>query len=169
MKKEIILLLAIFLSCFGTTIAIQNYNDGLSTITIKKILEKTKATKTNSNQYIPQKPPEDTVRERVFKDSTEELSKGPTHNGKDFNTETVSSNYKGLPKNISGQCPDFRNLRTTDVAGIYCQQVADDGTFRRQKHYFYNKKTEKLVLIPSVFFVGIGSQGKELSSFIKII
>jgi len=46
-----------------------------------------------------------------------------------------------------------KKLRTTYVPGIYCQQVADDGTYRNQKHYFYNQKKEKFVEIPGVYFI----------------
>lgn len=46
-----------------------------------------------------------------------------------------------------------KKLRTTYVDGIYCQQVADDGTYRHQKHYFYNQKTEQFVEIPNVYFI----------------
>ncbi len=48
---------------------------------------------------------------------------------------------------------DFSNLRTTYIKGIYCQQVDDDGLYRHQKHYFYNKKTEKLVEIPNMYYI----------------
>lgn len=46
-----------------------------------------------------------------------------------------------------------KKLRTTYVAGIYCQQVADDGTYRHQKHYFYNIQKEQFVEIPNLYYI----------------
>ncbi len=52
----------------------------------------------------------------------------------------------------SGQCPDFTKLRTTFMKGIFCQKNYDSDS-TKLKHYFYNTKTEKLVLIPDVYYV----------------
>ena len=55
---------------------------------------------------------------------------------------------------VNDDVPKFaKKLRTTYVNGIYCQQVADDGTYRHQKHYFYDQKKEIFVEIPNVYFV----------------
>lgn len=61
-------------------------------------------------------------------------------------------NFKKTVQN--SDVADFaKKLRTTYVPGVYCQQVADDGTYRHQKHYFYNMKKEQFVEIPDVYFI----------------
>ena len=52
----------------------------------------------------------------------------------------------------------WKNLRTTFVRGVYCQQVADDGTYRNQKHYFYNKKTQEMIEIQGMYFISNTNQ-----------
>ena len=72
---------------------------------------------------------------------------------------------------VDRQIKKFKNLRTTHVSGIYCQIVADDGTYRNQKHYFYNTQKEKLVEIPNVYYINYNNfeqaLGKLLPEFIQ--
>lgn len=67
-------------------------------------------------------------------------------------TVTKRLKMKTAPQN------DFKNLRTTHVPGIYCQQVDDNGRYSKQKHYFYNKKTEQLVEIPNLYYISTVNQ-----------
>ena len=53
----------------------------------------------------------------------------------------------------NGQCPDFSKLRTTFMDGVFCEKINANGQYKNLKHYFYNTKTEKLVLVPDTFFV----------------
>ena len=94
-------------------------------------------------------------------------------NGKKLEKDTVPNNLhmvklkkeekylKPIPiknntnENISdnGVTEFAKKLRTTYVAGIYCQQVADDGTYRNQKHYFYNMQKEQFIEIPNLYYI----------------
>ena len=44
-------------------------------------------------------------------------------------------------------------LRPTSCPNIFCQQVADDGTYNNQKHYYWNNDKGTMTLIPSVYRV----------------
>jgi hypothetical protein len=44
-------------------------------------------------------------------------------------------------------------LRSTSCPHIFCQQVADDWTYRNQKHYYWDSVKWKMILIPNVYFV----------------
>lgn len=44
-------------------------------------------------------------------------------------------------------------LRCTNVAGIYCQQVDDNGGYTKQKHYFYDFDKNKFVEIPNLYYI----------------
>ena len=44
-------------------------------------------------------------------------------------------------------------LRPTSCPNIFCQQVADDGTYNNQKHYYWNNDKWTMTLIPSVYHV----------------
>lgn len=67
--------------------------------------------------------------------------------------EDVLKSYANDPYIQSGQCPDFSKLRTTFMDGIFCEKINANGQYKNLKHYFYNTKTEKLVLVPNTFFV----------------
>ena len=47
----------------------------------------------------------------------------------------------------------WNNLRTTYVPGVYCQQGDDYGTYRRQRHFYYNTKNRQMVEIPGKYFI----------------
>ena len=44
-------------------------------------------------------------------------------------------------------------LRSTYCPNIFCQAVADDGTYSNQKHYYWNQDSKKMILIPNVYYV----------------
>lgn len=44
-------------------------------------------------------------------------------------------------------------LRSTACSRIFCQSVADDWTYRNQKHYYWDIKDKKMILIPNVYFI----------------
>ena len=44
-------------------------------------------------------------------------------------------------------------LRATACPNVYSQQVADDGTYNKQKHYFWNNDRETMLLMPNVYHV----------------
>jgi hypothetical protein len=59
-----------------------------------------------------------------------------------------------LSSAVNSDVEEFaKKLRTTYVPGVYCQQVADDGTYRHQKHYFYNQVKEQFIEIPEVYYI----------------
>lgn len=151
--------------CSVNSIANTTANDGLSTTTEKQVdkdrnkkivIPLPKMTETNRKlqEILKQNKPTEIEQPAQKSETSGSTLKQP---------KQKENTLKGLPKNIPGQCPDFRNLRTTNVGGIFCQQVADDGTYHNQKHYFYNNKTKKLVEVPHTFYVAIGSKGKELN------
>lgn len=48
----------------------------------------------------------------------------------------------------------WNNLRTTFIPGVYCQIVDDYGQYRRQKHYYFNTKIQKMIEIPGIYYAG---------------
>ena len=84
------------------------------------------------------------------------LTKLERKTDKTFNTNRTLPEYK------------WNNLRTTYVPGIYCQQVADDGTYRNQKHYFFNTKTQNMVEIKNLYYVSnVNQLGEYKNEFLK--
>lgn len=73
-------------------------------------------------------------------------------NIKNFLKQVKITESEPLQKNHE-EYPLWENLRTTYVPGVFCQQIADDGTYKKQKHYFYNTKTEEMILIPNVYYI----------------
>ncbi|MGN0031455.1 MAG: hypothetical protein ACI37Q_05830 [Candidatus Gastranaerophilaceae bacterium] len=62
----------------------------------------------------------------------------------------------------------WSNLRETYVSGVFCQIVDDYGQYRRQKHYYYNTKTQQMIEIPNMYFIKDVSQlGNQKDDFLK--
>ena len=59
----------------------------------------------------------------------------------DYNDSDLSSAMKSLW------------LRSTYCPNIFCQAVADDGTYSNQKHYYRNQDNKTMTLIPNVYYV----------------
>jgi hypothetical protein len=53
---------------------------------------------------------------------------------------------------LSAKLKDMK-LRATSCPNVYCQQVADDGTYNKQKHYYWNNDRKTMVLMPDVYYV----------------
>ena len=53
---------------------------------------------------------------------------------------------------LSNALKDMK-LRSTSCPNIFCQQVADDGTYNNQKHYYWNNEEWTMTLIPWVYYV----------------
>jgi hypothetical protein len=65
------------------------------------------------------------------------------------------SNDTQLPDGhkIAEPQPAAYKLRRTKARGVYCQQVGDDGTYNRQKHYYWSGKMEKWIELEGVYHV----------------
>ena len=53
---------------------------------------------------------------------------------------------------LSAKMKDMK-LRATSCPNVYSQQVADDGTYNKQKHYFWNNDRWTMLLMPNVYHV----------------
>ena len=44
-------------------------------------------------------------------------------------------------------------LRATACPNIYSQQVWDDGTYNKRKHYYWNNDKKTMILMDGVYFI----------------
>lgn len=68
--------------------------------------------------------------------------------------------YLGKHKEELSSDFDVSRLRTTLVPGIYCEQhnpANGPGDYSAQRHYYYDEKSQKWVLLEGVYFVSSGN------------
>lgn len=82
---------------------------------------------------------------------TKTYNNNPVTRKTDKNGFSYYDSYQDNPR-LSNTMKDMK-LRSTYCPNIFCQQVADDGTYNNQKHYYWNDSEWTMTLIPWVYYI----------------
>ena len=78
----------------------------------------------------------------------------------EYRSDGTFKDYRDFASNekLSAKLKEMK-LRPTSCRNIFCQQVADDGTYNNQKHYYWDEDEWEMTLIPGVYYLSCPKEG----------